>query len=63
MRIVCAIASRIHICFKMILLLDGDPHSDGYVTLIVVNANKVLVLPIRRFLSKSTPLYIDFAGE
>ena len=35
----------------MILLVDGDCHGDGYVTFIL-NANKILVLPIR-FLSKS----------
>ena len=40
-----------------ILLVDGDHHGDGYVTIIVVNANKILVLPIRRvFVRVNTPL-------
>ena len=41
----------------MILLVDGDRHSDGYITIIVVNANKILFLPIRRvFVKVNTPL-------
>ena len=47
----------------LILLVDSYRHGDGYVTIIVVNANNILVLPIRSFLSKSTPLYLDFAGN
>ena len=42
---------------KFILLFDGDRHCDGYVTIILVNANKILVLPIRRvFVKVNTPL-------
>ena len=37
----------------LILLVDGDRHGDGYVTIIVVNVNKILVLPIRRFFCQS----------
>ena len=44
----------------MILLVDGDHHSDGYVTLIVANANKILVLPVRSFFVKVN--YMNFAG-
>ena len=41
----------------LILLVDGDRHGDGYVTIIVVNANKILVLPIRRVsVQVNTPL-------
>ena len=41
----------------IILLVDGDCQGDGYVTIIVVNANKILVLPIRRVVVKvNTPL-------
>ena len=46
----------------MMVLVDGDRHGKGYVTPIVVNANEILFLPIRRFLSKSTPHYLRFAG-
>ena len=38
-------------------LVNRDHHGDGYVTIIVVNANKILVLPIRRvFVEVNTPL-------
>ena len=37
----------------LILLVDGDRHGDDYVTFIVVNANKILVLPIKSFLGRS----------
>ena len=38
-------------------LVDGDRHGDGYVTIIVINANKILVLPIRRvFVKVNTPV-------
>ena len=40
------------------VLVDGDRHGKGYVTPIVVNANEILFLPIRGFLSKSSPHYI-----
>ena len=44
------------------ILVDGDRHSKGYVTPIVVNANEILLLPIRRFFVKViTPLH-DFVG-
>ena len=46
-----------------ILLVGGYRHGDGYVTVIVVNANKILVLPIRRLFSKSMTHYHDFAGN
>ena len=47
---------------KMMVLVDGDRHGEGYVTPIVVNANEILFLPIRRlFVKVVTPLY-DFAG-
>ena len=46
----------------LILLVDSDHHSDSYVTIIVVNANKILVLPIS-FFCQSQPLYLDFAGN
>ena len=41
-----------HLLVIMILLVDSDRHGDGYVTIIVVNANKILVLPIMRFFVK-----------
>ena len=45
----------------LMVLVDGDRHGDGYVTLIVVNANEILFLPIRRlFVKVNTPLH-DFA--
>ena len=45
----------------MILLVDGDRHGDGYVIIIVVNANKILVLPIRRVsVQVNTPLPLFF---
>ena len=48
----------------MILLVDGDHHSDGYVIVIVVNANKILVLLNQEaFCQSRTPLYLDFAGN
>ena len=41
---------------RMILLVDSDCHG-GYITIIVVNANKILVLPISRvFVKVNTPL-------
>ena len=40
--------------------VDGDRHGEGYVTPIVVNANEIL--PIRRFLSKSSPHYMILQG-
>ena len=44
--------------FVLILLVDGDRHSDGYVTLIVVNANKIFVLPIWVFVfTVNTPVH------
>ena len=50
------------------VLVDGDWHGDGYITpiacslrMFVNNANKILVLPIRRFfVIVNTPLH-DFA--
>ena len=44
------------------VLVDGDRHGKGYVTPIVVNANEILFLPIRRFLSKSSPHYMFLRG-
>ena len=45
---------------KMVLV-DGDRHGKDYVTPIVVNANEILFLPIRRFFVKvNIPLH-DFA--
>ena len=44
------------------VLVHGDHQGDGYVTLIVVNANEILFLPIKRFfVTVITPLH-DFAG-
>ena len=44
------------------VLVDSDRHGKGYVTLIVVNANEILFLPIWKFFVKViTPLH-DFAG-
>ena len=44
------------------VLVDGDHRGKGYVIPIVVNANEILFLPIRRFFVKViTPLH-DFAG-
>ena len=45
----------------LMVLVDGDRDSKGYVTPIV-NANEILFLPIRSFFVKViTPLH-DFAG-
>ena len=46
----------------MIILVDGDHHSDGYVTHMVVNANKILVLPARRHFVNVNTHDMDFAG-
>ena len=47
----------------LMVLVDCDRHGKGYVTPIVVNANEILFLPIRRFFLKGiTPLH-DFAGN
>ena len=44
---------------SMILLVHADHHGDGCVTVIALNANKILVLPIRRFFVKvDTTLHI-----
>ena len=46
----------------IMVLVDSDRHGKGYVTPIVVNANEILFLPIRRFFVEViTPLH-DFAG-
>ena len=37
---------------SVILLVDSDHHGDDYVTFIDVDANKILVLPIRSFFVK-----------
>ena len=42
------------------VLVEGDRHRKGYATPIVVNANEILFLPIRRVFV-NTPLH-DFAG-
>ena len=39
----------------MVVHVDDDRHGESYVTPIVVNANEIL--PIRRFLSKTSPHY------
>ena len=44
------------------VLVEGDRHGKGYVTPIVVNANEILFLPIRVFLSKSSPHYMILQG-
>ena len=44
------------------VLVDGDHHGKGYVTPIVVNANEILFLGIRFFLSKSSPNYMILQG-
>ena len=46
----------------VMVLVDGDCHGKGYVTPIVVNANEILFLPIRVFLSKSSPHYMILQG-
>ena len=44
------------------VLVVGDHHGKGYVTPIVVNANEILFLPIRRFFIKVITKLHDFAG-
>ena len=53
---------RLVVQVTVILLVHGDRHGDGYVTLIVVNENKILVLPIRRLFSKSMTHYMILQG-
>ena len=49
--------------YTLMVLVDGDRHGKGYVIPIVVNANEILFLPIRRFfLSKSSPHYMILQG-
>ena len=43
------------------VLVNGDHHGKGYVTPIV-NANEILILPIRRFFVKVINPLHDFAG-
>ena len=45
-----------------VVLVDSDRHGKGYVTPIVVNVNEILFLPIRSFLSKSSPHYMILQG-
>ena len=47
---------------SLMVLVDGDHHGKGYVTPIVVNANEILFLPIRRFFVKVITPSHDFAG-
>ena len=48
--------------FSRMVLVDGDGDGKDYVTPIVINANEILFLPIRRFFVKViTPLH-NFAG-
>ena len=44
------------------VLVNSDRHGKGYVTRIVVNANEILLLPIRRFFVKVITLLHDFVG-
>ena len=44
------------------VLVDGDRHGKGYVTPIVVNANEILFLPIRRFFVKVNTSLPTFWG-
>ena len=51
--------ASVNVCNNLVLmvLVDGDRHGKGYVTPIVVNANEILFLPIRRFFVEvNTPL-------
>ena len=47
---------------SLMVLVDGDRHGKGYVIPIVVNANEILFVPIRRFLVKVITPSHDFAG-